>query len=93
MRKSNWEGNGWPSIDFDDHEYEYADFLIVVSLICEAFALEIPVIVDTLDGYMIDLEINNDQVSILLDNWTFSLATRTTELRDEIFSALEPVLN
>jgi hypothetical protein len=87
MQKSNWAGSQWPSIDFD--LYEHTDFLVVVVQICQAFALKIPAIVETLDGYMTDLDINGDSVSVLLDNWTFSLATQTTSLRDNIFDALK----
>jgi hypothetical protein len=92
LGKSNWEGNHWPSVEFDKYEYEYSDFLIVLTQVCEAFTIEIPEIVGTLDGYIADLEIAGEPVALLLDIWTFSLATPSTTLRDNIFDALEPLM-
>jgi hypothetical protein len=92
MQKSNWSGNQWPSVDFDAGDYEYADFLIVLSQICDEFSLEIPDIVETLDGYIAELEVDGDRVTVLLDNWTFSLATPTPARRDAIFEALQSLM-
>jgi hypothetical protein len=91
LGKSTWEGNHWPSVEFDQYEYEYSDFLIVLTQVCEAFTVEIPEIVGTLDGYNSEIAIDGQRVVVLIDNWTFSLATPTTTLRDKIFDALEPL--
>jgi hypothetical protein len=89
MRRSAWDGNQWPSIDFDLCEYSYADFLIILTHIC---AVEIPQITETLDGYIADLVIIGEPVTLLLDNWSFSLATPTAARRDNIFDALKALI-
>jgi hypothetical protein len=92
LGKSNWEGNHWPSVEFDQYEYEYSDLLIVLTHVCDAFAVEIPEIVGTLDGYTAEIAIDGQRVVVLIDNWTFSLATPSTTLRDNIFDTLEPLM-
>jgi hypothetical protein len=90
MRKQHWEGNQWPCVDFDP--YEAMDFLKVLTHLCQTFTLDMPDVVETLDGYIADLEIAGEPVALLLDIWTFSLATPSTTLRDNIFDALEALM-
>jgi hypothetical protein len=87
--KSTWDGNHWPSIEFAP--YEYGDFLVVVTHLCADFGASVPEIIDTLDGYIADIVVDGTTVELLLDNWTFSLATQSEALRDRIFDSLLPL--
>lgn len=89
--KDHWDGNGWPSIELDrpaPHSHEAADFLPVLLVICAELHLPLPPVQETLDGYIADLEFEGQTLTLLLDNWTFSLATKEAPLRDRVFAAL-----
>ncbi|HWX02899.1 hypothetical protein [Collimonas sp.] len=87
--KSQWVGNKWPSVDI--FPYETDDFLVVVSSLCTAFSLPTPNIVDILDGYAADLIIDKFPVQIMMDNWTFSVASESSDVRDAVMNILEGI--
>lgn len=87
LEKSEWLGNHWPSVDILD-PYRPEDFLKVLGHLCVEFSVPVPPVVDIVDGYAADLCLERFQVKLLLDHWTFSIATEDLELRDEIFTVL-----
>ena len=89
LQKSNWEGNGWASVEIDS--CEPGDFLIVLIQLCQSFCVPIPAVIDTLDGYATDLVIEGVVVKILMDQWTFSIAAELEVIRDQIYLALEKI--
>ena len=89
LQKSNWEDNQWLSVEIDP--YEAIDFLIVLTSICTSFSIAMPAVIDTLEGYAADLVIQGSPVTLLMDQWTFSVATPNETLRDQIFVVLEKI--
>jgi hypothetical protein len=73
----------------DIYPYEYNDFLKVLTHLCGVFGLIVPPVVDILDGYAADLYIDGVEVKMLMDNWTFSLASEREQTRDRIFASLD----
>ncbi len=89
LHKSYWEGNQWSSVEIDP--YEATDFLIVLTSICTSFSVVMPAVIDTLEGYATDLVIQGYSVKLLMDQWTFSVATENQSLRDQLFKMLEKI--
>lgn len=86
LHKSNWTGNGWPSVEVAP--YEYADFPKMLLAICAHFSVPTPHVTETLDGYFADLVIEGVAVTMSIDNWSCSVATERSDLRDRIHALL-----
>jgi hypothetical protein len=84
--KDRWAGNQWPSIEIDP--YEDRHFLPILTHLCGILHVPLPRVVETLDGYAADLEAEGHPVTLLMDNWTFSIAFEDEALRDRVFDAL-----
>lgn len=79
--------NGSPAIDVSP--YEYAHFLILLQHLCTTYGAPLPAVVETLDGYLADLELLGARVQLLLDNWTFSFAFSDAAVRDRVLADLQ----
>ncbi|MBI3152129.1 MAG: hypothetical protein HYZ21_08355 [Chloroflexi bacterium] len=87
LNKGKWADTRWHSVEI--YPYEYEDFSKILSHLCKELHIQVPSILAWIDGYIADIRVNNDVITLHLDNWTFSVATQNAELRDKIFDILK----
>jgi hypothetical protein len=53
------------------------------------YKVELPELLDGLDGYYADFKIDGAEVSMHMDNWHFSIAFADDAVRDRVFEDLK----
>ena len=86
LKKDRWLGNQWASIDITPVDDQY--FLLILQALAEAYEIDMPEVIDTIDGYAADFVIDDVEGTFRIDAWTFSLAFADDALRDEVFNWL-----
>lgn len=86
FEKSQWLGNKWPCIYFDP--YESWHFLAVLTHLHVTYKFQLPEIMDTLDGYAADFQIDGCEAMMDMDNWAFSVAFADEATRDRVYAEL-----
>ncbi|MCI1187700.1 hypothetical protein MON38_09725 [Hymenobacter sp. DH14] len=81
-----WEGNKWPSIDIEPVASEV--FLPLLLFISGAYGFTPPPVTDIVEGYTAEFVIREKRVVMLLDNWTFSIASESEALRNDLLNRL-----
>lgn len=86
FRKDEWMGNRWPSIDVEPMDQNL--FYRLLSYLTVTFQVQMPRIIDTIDGYAADFEIQRCPVSLGIDAYMFTLGCQQPDVRDTILAAL-----
>lgn len=84
--RGTW-ANGWPAVDVEPFEFE--DFETVLDRLRAAYGAETQLIRHPFGGGLADFDARGEAVELLMDDWTFSIATPTEALRDEILALLD----
>ena len=86
LTKNLWEGDKWTCVEI--FPYKYDDFIKTIMRLSMVLNFEIPEIIDILDGYCAEFQVDGFDVKALMDNWTFSIAAENERIRDKIYDAL-----
>ncbi len=69
--KDKWLGNKWPAIEVHPTT---TNFLPIMSHLSRKYKFPFPKIINTIEGYTSDFEINRRKAIMHIDNWSFSFA-------------------
>lgn len=86
LLRSRWAGNRWPSVEIEP--FREQDFFLVLYVLVEHLGAGITEMTATLDGYIADLLLHEQQILLHMDNWSLSVAAPSETLREQIFHLL-----
>lgn len=93
VTKDRWEGNKWPSVEIPKYVYTVGFLRKMLAHLCGEFGVAPPEVDLGWDEYGAEFEIAGSKAIANLDNWGFSIAFESEEVRDrafEVLSKLEP---
>jgi hypothetical protein len=79
--------NGWPAVDVP--RFEFADYDVVIARLRAAWGAESLRIDHPWGGGAVDWQVGGRLVHLLMDDFSFSIATADQALRDEILALLD----
>ena len=86
LTKDEW-ANGWACINIEPGDGKL--FLPILIHLAHAFEFPLPQIMDILDGYAAECEIQKSRAILHMDNWSFSMAFENSDVRDQVLANLE----
>jgi hypothetical protein len=85
---STW-ANGQPSIDIDPYDNSLDGFDYIIKILKPQYSFENSPIENQTDSISSTIKIKDENVEIIFDEWSCSLAFETVELRDEVLEYLQ----
>ena len=84
--EDRWIGNKWASIEIEPVDTAY--FLPLLFYLTTTYHFPHPHIIDAIDGYIADFNIQDYKATLRIDAWSLSLAFENDEIRDSVLEAL-----